>query len=72
MEFGQLSNLTSDLNTIAWDLGGGIVFQFSDRLGVRGDVRFFRAMKDREIFGIQATGSKIEFSRVAAGFLFFF
>jgi opacity protein-like surface antigen len=72
VEFGQLSNLTSDLNTIAWNVGGGIAAHFSDRLGVRGDVRFFRAMKDREILGIQATGSKIEFSRVAVGFLIFF
>ncbi len=72
VEFGQLNNLTSNLNTIAWDLGGGIVFQFSDRFGVRGDVRFFRAMKDREIFGIQATGSKIEFSRIGIGALIFF
>jgi opacity protein-like surface antigen len=72
VEFGQLNNLTSNLNTIAWDLGGGLAWQMSDRFGVRGDIRFFRAMKDREIFGIQATGSKIEFSRIGAGFLVFF
>lgn len=72
VEFGQLNNLTTNLNTIAWDLGGGIVATFSDRFGVRGDIRFFRSMKDREIFGIQATGSKIQFSRIGAGVLIFF
>ncbi len=27
MQFGQLDQLTSNLNTIAWDLGGGITAQ---------------------------------------------
>jgi hypothetical protein len=72
VQFGQLSNLTTNLNTVAWDLGGGIVGQFSDRFGMRADVRFFKAMKDFEIFGVNAEGSKLKFSRVAGALLIFF
>lgn len=72
VEFGNLSQLKSNLNTIAWTLGGGIVGQLSERFGVRGEVRFIRAMKDREIFGIQAEGSKIRFARIGVGLLLFF
>jgi opacity protein-like surface antigen len=72
-EFGAFSSFTSqDLNTVAWNLGGGIVAAFSDRFGVRGDVRFFKAKKDFTLFGIQATGNKLEFARVGVGFLLFF
>jgi opacity protein-like surface antigen len=72
VEFGQLNQLTSELNTVAWDLGGGITYQFSDRFGVRGDIRYFKAMKDFEIFGIAAQGSRVNFSRAAMGLEFFF
>ncbi len=72
VEFGELSQLTRNLNTVAWDLGGGITAQFSDRFGVRGDVRFFKAMKDLELFGVTAQGSKLKFSRVGVGLEVFF
>jgi opacity protein-like surface antigen len=72
VEFGQLNQLTTSLNTVAWDLGGGITAQLSDRFGLRGDVRFFKAMKDFEIFGINAEGSKLKFSRVGVGLQIFF
>jgi opacity protein-like surface antigen len=72
VEFGELSQLTTNLNTVAWDLGGGITAQFSDRFGVRGDVRFFKAMKDFELFGVNTQGSKLKFSRVGAGLEVFF
>lgn len=73
VEFGALSSLTSnDLNTIAWNLGGGVTAQFTDRLGIRGDVRFFKALKDQKIFGIQTQGSKVEFARLGVALQFFF
>ena len=72
VEFAQLSNLTKDLNTVAWDVGGGVVGQINDRFGVRGDVRFFKSMKDFSIFGVAAQGSKIDFGRVAGAVLIFF
>lgn len=73
VEFGALGSLTSsDLNTIAWDLGGGVTAQFTDRLGVRGDVRFFKSMKDKKIFGVQTQGSKLDFARLGVALQFFF
>jgi opacity protein-like surface antigen len=72
VQFGELNQLTTNLNTLAWDLGGGITFQFTDRFGIRGDVRYFKAMKDFEIFGIDALGSKLKFSRIGVGLEIFF
>ena len=66
------SGLTEDLNTVAWDLGGGVVWQINDRFGVRGDLRYFKSMKDFSIFGVQATGNKLQYSRVGGAILFFF
>jgi opacity protein-like surface antigen len=72
VEFGELSQLTTNLNTVAWDLGGGITAQLTDRFGIRGDIRYFKAMKDFEIFGVTAQGSKLKFSRAGVGLQIFF
>ncbi len=72
VQFGQLDQLTTNLNTFAWNLGGGITAQFTDRFGIRGDVRYFKAMKDFEIFGIDALGSTLKFSRIGVGLEIFF
>ncbi|MGH9383071.1 MAG: outer membrane protein [Vicinamibacterales bacterium] len=73
VEFGALSAFSSrDLNTVAWDLGGGVVGAISDRFGVRVDIRFIKALKDFEIFGVSATGNKLEFARIGGALLIFF
>ena len=72
VEFGSVSSLNTKLNMVAWTAGGGLVGQFSDRFGVRADVRLFKAIKDFEIFGVTAEGSKLRFARIGAGLLFFF
>ena len=37
-----------DDNSFGVNVGGGIIGQFSDRVGLRGDVRYFRDLQDSE------------------------
>jgi opacity protein-like surface antigen len=41
-----------DQNDWGIDAGGGVMFNFSERLGVRGDIRYFRNLTTREDPGI--------------------
>ena len=72
VEFGTLSALTSKSNVLTWDIGGGVSGQLSDRFGLRGDLRFFRTLKDLNIGGLSLQGSKIQFARVGVGLMIFF
>lgn len=35
-------------NTFGVNVGGGVIGQFSDRVGVRGDIRYFRSIQDSD------------------------
>ena len=35
-------------NDLAFNVGGGVIAMMSDRVGIRGDVRYFRALQDNE------------------------
>ena len=37
-----------DENSFGVNFGGGVIGQFSDRVGVRGDVRYFRSIQDSD------------------------
>jgi hypothetical protein len=55
------------------DIGGGIVIFFADRIGIRGDYRYFRSFKHSEGangFGIDFSG--FDFSRLTGGVVFRF
>jgi opacity protein-like surface antigen len=43
-------DLFDDLTTndLAFNVGGGVIAMISDRVGIRGDVRYFRALQDDE------------------------
>ena len=72
VEFATFSALNTESSKISWNAGGGIVGQFSNHFGARVDVRFFKAMKDLEILGVGAQGSKLKFGRLGAGLVVFF
>jgi opacity protein-like surface antigen len=66
-EAGGLSLL--ERNKLAADIGGGASALFSQNVGVRGDIRYFRALRentaDQNPFGINV--SSLHFWRIAGG-----
>jgi opacity protein-like surface antigen len=70
VEFGSL--LTTSNNSFGWDAGGGLMVFFADHVGVRGDVRYFRAFKDQTLLGISLGSTKLGFGRVAGALVLAF
>jgi opacity protein-like surface antigen len=58
-------------NQFAWDVGGGVMV-FAGRVGVRGDIRHFHSFQDTTLFGIFASGTKLDFGRAAGAIVFKF
>lgn len=70
--FGEPFKVTE--NQFGWDFGGGVMVFFGNRVGLRGEVRYFRAFDDFEFLGIDsgdATGA-VDFTRGSLGLLFRF
>jgi opacity protein-like surface antigen len=38
----------ADQNNFGFNIGGGMIYSFNDRVGLRGDLRYFRALVDEE------------------------
>ncbi|PYQ98746.1 MAG: hypothetical protein DMF94_12525 [Acidobacteria bacterium] len=60
-------------NDFGGDIGGGVMIFFADRVGVKGDVRYFRSFKSSEGangFGIDFSG--FNFTRATGGIVFRF
>jgi hypothetical protein len=60
-----------DKNSVTWSAGGGVLVFFGTRMGIRGDVRYFRTFDDLEILGIPIAESpgKVDFTRGSVGFV---
>ena len=63
------SVLTSDNNSLGWDIGGGVNVFFGGHAGVRGDIRYFHAFKDLNLLGFSLSDSKLDFGRASVGFI---
>ena len=64
-----------DDNSIAWDLGGGLLIFFSRHVGVRGDVRYFQSFEviDFSKFpSLPISDRKLDFGRFAGAVVFKF
>jgi len=61
-------------NNFGFNVGGGVMADWRDRIGIRGDVRYFRDLQDfegdREFFG--ARTGKLDFWRAVGGVVFRF
>jgi opacity protein-like surface antigen len=66
------SVLTSDNNSLGWDIGGGVNFFFSQHAGLRGDVRYFHSFKDLNLLGLTLGDTKLDFGRASVGLIFKF
>jgi opacity protein-like surface antigen len=64
--------LETDNNDFGWDVGGGMIAYFSQRVGVRGDIRYFHAFQDLDILGLALGDTKLDFGRVSGAILFKF
>ena len=60
-----------DETNITWSAGGGVLLFFGTRVGIRGDVRYFRTFDDLEILGLPIAQSpgKVDFTRGSLGFV---
>jgi opacity protein-like surface antigen len=57
---------TPDSN-FGWDAGGGLIGFVSERLGARGDLRYFRSAQDTAVAGFTLRNSQLDFWRASAG-----
>jgi opacity protein-like surface antigen len=56
-------NGNSDLG---WDAGGGVFVSFGDRIGLRGDIRYFHSFKEFSVAGIPLGDADVDFGRASA------
>ena len=66
VEFTPNSLLDSSNNGFGWNIGGGVVVG-SERIGIRGDIRYFHSFKDLEVLGVDLGGEKLDFGRASVG-----
>lgn len=71
-EISATGLLESDNNHFGWDIGGGIIGYLGERVGLRGDIRYFHAFQDLEILGLPLGDTKLDFGRASVGVLFRF
>jgi opacity protein-like surface antigen len=62
----RASSLTSNQNTLGWDIGGGVNVYFVRSVGIRGDVRHIRTLQDLTLGGV-FTNAPLDFWRASAG-----
>jgi hypothetical protein len=72
VEFTPASIIDADNNHFGWDAGGGFMGFFGEHVGIRGELRFFRAFQDLELLGLSIDGEKLDFGRASAGLIFKF
>ncbi len=75
VEFTRADVLSLSNNSLAWDLGGGVTVLFSQRVGIRGDIRHFHSTKSFTIPFVQTTTpveEKVTFGRASAALVLAF
>jgi hypothetical protein len=72
VEFTPASIIDANNNHFGWDAGGGFMGFFGDHVGIRAELRFFRAFQNLELLGLSIDGEKLDFGRAAAGLIFKF
>jgi opacity protein-like surface antigen len=72
LDFNTLDSLSR--NDFGYTLGGGVMGYFSDHVGLRGDVRYFRNFKvdDIDLTGVDFEEGTFNFGRASIGVLFRF
>jgi opacity protein-like surface antigen len=61
-----------DSNDFGYDLGGGVMGFFSSRVGLRGDIRYFRSLQNNDPNGVDLSLGSFRFWRGTVGVTFQF
>jgi hypothetical protein len=64
--------LETNNSHLGWDAGGGLMVFFGDHVGIRVDVRRFRAVQDLNLFGLSLGAERLEFGRAGGAVVFMF
>jgi len=72
VDFTPSNLLTTDNNSIGWDVGGGLFAMVSPRLGVRGDIRYFHSFQNLSVAGFAVGNLKLDFGRASAALVLSF
>ena len=67
VELTTASVFTTNDNNLGWDVGGGVMGFIGDHVGLRADLRHFRALQDLTALGFTLTGSKLNYARASVG-----
>jgi opacity protein-like surface antigen len=70
-----VNSSSSDNNQIGWDVGGGLIVFFSQHIGVRGDVRYFKSFQILDLSNlpnIPIRQDKLDYGRFAVAAVFKF
>lgn len=69
---GSIFRPAGSSNMLGFDIGGGVMGYFNDHIGVRGDLRYMRALQDWNYSGqgINFSGDKMHFWRPSIGVVF--
>jgi opacity protein-like surface antigen len=66
-ELTAASVFTTDNSGFGWNFGGGVMGFFGEHVGLRGDLRYFRAFKDLTVLGFTLPDSTINYGRASVG-----
>jgi opacity protein-like surface antigen len=66
---GTVAKVSSSDNMFGWDAGAGVMGYFAQHVGVRGDIRYMRAMSDltTNVSSIDLNGNRLHFWRASIG-----
>jgi opacity protein-like surface antigen len=70
-----VNSSSSDNNQIGWDVGGGLIVFFSQHIGVRGDVRYFKSFQILDLSNLPNSPirqDKLDYGRFAVAAVFKF
>ena len=70
----DVSTLFDDINAsdLGVDVGAGVIGYFNDKVGIRGDVRYFRSLQDTDPDGVDLALGSFKFWRGTVGVTFKF
>lgn len=69
---GTIAQVSSSNNMFGWNLGAGVMGDFADHFGLRGDVRYMRGFEDLNtgVTRFDLDNSQLHFWRLSAGVVF--
>jgi len=66
--WGTLFKFSTGNDQFSWDVGAGLMGYFNEHIGLRGDIRYFRAFRGDVVHGLDLSG--MNFWRASVGVVF--